>query len=291
MIGKGAQYLTAAGFGRYRITAASLGSLDLLGTCWLRDATMQAIMAAFGVDGPAVIAATNEYLNGIAASDKAKATALAGFINEDPMMVCSLGLEPQGVTMPERKIISVNNAWSDFSDLVIQAPVTCDIKFLMKSVSGDKVMVAIGNFRWMTIDGSRWCVANSSYVTISSPTPQADVEYTNKIDVSTTQSKTYINGTLVYTGGVPPTRTGVKLFRNDGTNTSSWAASGSYFYYIHGYNDNGDVAWFVPFVKNGVNGILEIVSGTWKGNENTSANSSYTISYTRNGTPWTPSTP
>ena len=59
-------------------------------------------MDAFGVDGTAVIAATNEYLNGIAASDRAKATALAGFINEDPMMVCSLGLEPQGVTMPWR---------------------------------------------------------------------------------------------------------------------------------------------------------------------------------------------
>ena len=85
MIGKGAQYLTAAGFGRYRITAASLGSLDLLGTFqWLTVATKQAIMDAFGVDGPAVIAATNEYLNGIAASDKAKATALAGFINTYP---------------------------------------------------------------------------------------------------------------------------------------------------------------------------------------------------------------
>jgi hypothetical protein len=102
MIGKGAQYLTAAGFGRYRITAASLGSLVMLGKFWLTAATKQAIMAAFGVDGTAVIAATNEYLNGIAASDKAKATALAGFINEDPMMVCSLGLEPQGVTMPVR---------------------------------------------------------------------------------------------------------------------------------------------------------------------------------------------
>ena len=32
MIGLGSQYLTAAGFGKYRITAASLGNLDLLGT-------------------------------------------------------------------------------------------------------------------------------------------------------------------------------------------------------------------------------------------------------------------
>jgi len=86
MIGKGAQYLKAAGFGRYRITAASLGSLDILGTWrWLNGVTQQAIMDAFGVDGTAVIRATNEYLNGIAASDKAKATALAALINANPI--------------------------------------------------------------------------------------------------------------------------------------------------------------------------------------------------------------
>ena len=82
MIGLGSQYLTAAGFGRYRITAASLGNLDLLGTLgWLMPATKQAILGAFGDDGKAVINATNEYLNGIAASDRDKATALADVLN------------------------------------------------------------------------------------------------------------------------------------------------------------------------------------------------------------------
>ena len=114
MIGLGAQYLTAAGFGRYRITAASLGNLDLLGTFgWLTQATQQAILGAFGDDGYAVIKATNAYLNGIAASDRDKATALAGFINEDPMMVCSLGLEPQGVTMPRRFIVNSETSYLD----------------------------------------------------------------------------------------------------------------------------------------------------------------------------------
>lgn len=97
MIGLGSQYLTAAGFGRYRITAASLGNLDLLGTLsWLKAATVQAILGAFGDDGKAVINATNAYLNGIAASDRDKATALAGFINDTPALaayVCGW-LEP-----------------------------------------------------------------------------------------------------------------------------------------------------------------------------------------------------
>ena len=93
MIGLGAKYLTAAGFGRYKITAASLGNLDLLGTLksWLNGAAKAAILAAFGDDGMAVIKATNAYLDGIAASDRDKATALAGLINEvDYMLVCGL---------------------------------------------------------------------------------------------------------------------------------------------------------------------------------------------------------
>lgn len=70
---------------------------------WLTNAAKAAILAAFGqTDGKAVIKATNRYLNGIAASDPTKAQALAAFINEDPMMVCSLGLSVEGVTMPIR---------------------------------------------------------------------------------------------------------------------------------------------------------------------------------------------
>ena len=49
----------------------------------LKDAAMRAILGAFGqTDGKAVINATNAYLNQLAASDRDKATALAGFINE-----------------------------------------------------------------------------------------------------------------------------------------------------------------------------------------------------------------
>ena len=82
MISKGTQYLSAAGFGNIRVTAASMGSLDILGTFgWLKPATMQAIIGAFGADGAAVIAATNAYLNALAATDRTKATALADVLN------------------------------------------------------------------------------------------------------------------------------------------------------------------------------------------------------------------
>ena len=77
---------------------------------WLTFAAKQAIVGAFGDDGYAVIGATNQYLNVLAASDRDKATALAGFINEDPMMVCSLGLEVPGVAMPIRWLQADNNS-------------------------------------------------------------------------------------------------------------------------------------------------------------------------------------
>lgn len=124
MIGKGAQYLTAAGFGRYRITAASLGSNLVFGSLWLNYAAQQAIMAAFGADGAAVIRATTDYLNGIAATDPTKATALTGFINEDPMLVCSLGLQPQGVAMPIRLATIRNKSVSNHlsNGLILPTP-------------------------------------------------------------------------------------------------------------------------------------------------------------------------
>ena len=92
MIGLGSQYLTAAGFGKYRITAASLGNLDLLRIVdWLRYATKQAILGAFGDDGKAVIKATNAYLNALAASDRDKATALADYLNSSTTIAVNWG--------------------------------------------------------------------------------------------------------------------------------------------------------------------------------------------------------
>ena len=86
------------GGGAVRLTNIIRGAQVVFGglspspsTKWLTGATMAAILAAFGqTDGKAVIKATNAYLNALAETDPTKASALAGFINEDPMLVCSL---------------------------------------------------------------------------------------------------------------------------------------------------------------------------------------------------------
>ena len=90
MIGFNGTYLTAATHHGMRITAACLGGQWVIGGKWLKTATQQAILAAFGEEGMVVISKTNDYLNAIALTDTARAQQLADFINEDPLLVCSL---------------------------------------------------------------------------------------------------------------------------------------------------------------------------------------------------------
>lgn len=90
MIGFNGKYLSAAAIGDMRITAMSQGDKWLYDVRWLMVATRAAILSAFGAEGAGVIQATNAYLNGLATTDREKAQALAGFINEDPMLVCSI---------------------------------------------------------------------------------------------------------------------------------------------------------------------------------------------------------
>ena len=69
MIAFNGQYLPAASHGNMRITAACLGGQWVIGG-WLKTATQQAIIAAFGAEeGIAVISRTNDYLNRIATTD------------------------------------------------------------------------------------------------------------------------------------------------------------------------------------------------------------------------------
>ena len=101
MIGFNGTYLKAATHHGMRITAACLGGQWVLGK-WLMTATAQAILAAFGAEeGMVVISKTNDCLNGIAATDTARAQQLADFIQEDPLLVCSL--------VETSKVRSLNN--------------------------------------------------------------------------------------------------------------------------------------------------------------------------------------
>jgi len=83
---------------------------------WLKFAAKAAILAAFGQrDGMAVIKATNAYLDQLAASDRDKATALAGWLNtyvpEDAKIVYSLvdGIGTRWLAADAHSIIEITD--------------------------------------------------------------------------------------------------------------------------------------------------------------------------------------
>ena len=90
MITHNGKYLPFATHHGMPIYAATMGGKMVFGSKWLLPLTLQAIVAAFGAEGTDVIAKTNDYLNQIATTDPQRAQRLANFINEDPMLVCSL---------------------------------------------------------------------------------------------------------------------------------------------------------------------------------------------------------
>lgn len=119
MIGFNGTYLPAASHGNMRITAASIGGQRVFGN-WLMTATQQAIIAAFGAEeGIAVITKTNDYLNAIALTDTTRAQQLANFINEDPLLVCSL-VEVGKVRTATIRNKSVNNHL--YNGLILPTP-------------------------------------------------------------------------------------------------------------------------------------------------------------------------
>jgi len=295
MIGKGAQYLTAAGFGRYRITAASLGSLDLLGTfSWLKGPAVQAIMAAFGVDGTAVIAATNEYLNGIAASDKVKAQQIADWLNvyvlEDAYVVCSL-VPTLGVT---RWLVGDGTAWFSTGYIPVGYNHEFYTKFkLLAAGQGNKGVWGKGSYSNQ--------IQNAVYITCWTPGgypnlfmygwqgkngdwggdttgSKYDYEWSVLMQFSQTNVHLHIDqdGSQYrdadYTQTVNFANDNIPLYMFKGSNAgaSKSAIAESYI------KDNGElVHWYLPMMRNGVAGMIDVITGVFKTNE--AGSGSFTI--------------
>lgn len=249
---------------------------------WLKYATTTAILAAFGqTDGKAVIKATNAYLNALAATNTNKASALAGFINEDPMLVCSLGLQPQGVQMPIRKIRCNGSQYID-TGLRMNPDGQWKIKYTLGTYDG-KYPMLFGT-QW---DGGATGFAvdqngdSSSMIQISdwikSQSFSGDIELVlgwqggswNGTAFSTGKSK-QTSGKTIWLGGV---RGGY----------SKWRGLIESLEYNEG---QGTLNWFVPYQEGEVVKWIDLLSG----NKYTNLGSGvFEIVYRLpDGTPWTP---
>ena len=268
-------------------SAIYVGS-NLVWTYWLKHATWEAILGAFGqTDGTAVIKATNAYLNQLAASGQAgkdKATALAGFINEDPMMVCSLGLEPQGVTMPIRWLVGDGAGSTGAYILTNYKPTnatTIDTMFELGSTSNNYCGIFSGDTNYGHVDCFYW---SNVFYYFNDRSYRVAMGNTYRLVDEGGSQKMYKNGTLDATWtiskGTFTSNTPIALFCLNRNNSIS-------------YRGPHKFAWFkVDNVLNLVpykhptqgNGMLDLVNAVFYPNAGTGQFTIPDISYT-------PSTP
>lgn len=241
---------------------------------WLTGATKRAILAAFGVsDGTAVIKATNRYLNVLAATDPTKAQALAGYINEDPMMVCSLGLSVEGVTMPIRYLDFADGGKIAMPRLLTtndQIEYSCFGEFLLFGRTGG---AGAPGFAIRHMIGSVNIYAIQQYVSwasVFSPI-NATTEYHVRLNMST--KKMTVDGF-----------TGERNFDWSGLQTICNLASVSMVKLKLRYLNISELQ-YIPFVSETREGLLDLGSMTLNPNIDTGKPKAY---YLRNGQPWTP---
>lgn len=260
---------------------------------WLEKATKQAILGAFGqTDGNAVIKATNAYLNQLAATDPTKATALAGFINEDQMMVCSLGLEVQLSIggMPIRWLYNGGSAYvvTRLAISVADVEVGCMYMHVQNANNAHiwaSTQSGTKNYKLNPFGGTSFTLyTNGSSVSLSF-TPQKDKMTYFIVKATNSQIQLTVNGTT-----------------NTASKTSNLVGGVPFAFYhvynIGGYNPvNGKIAnWYfkeegvlkedyVPIKRNGVFEWIDLVSGEL-GTRNGTFTESFTLSDGK--TPWTP---
>ena len=294
MIGLGSQYLTAAGFGRYKITAASLGNL-FYRISWLKAATQQAILGAFGDDGWAVINATNAYLNGIAASDRDKATALAGFINTwVPIDVYTIySFVP---TLGKMRLLYFNAAgYIDTGYKAKSLHTKYDVGFIKKANNG--AWRPIINNENDTRFGIVCCSSsanNQGMSWVGNPTTMQTMTYDCYIDtfyeVILDKTGLEVNGTKYPFAATPPESEGQYNAcinaRYTSANATSPERSNMKLRHLRIYEDEVLQRFFIPYIENNKGVLLDVVSGTIFRNKE-----SNTLTVSLEDISYTPSTP
>ena len=263
MITHNGTYLLHATHHGMPIYAATLGGKMVIGGKWLLSATQLAIVAAFGAEGTEVIRKTNDYLNRIATTDPQRALLLAGFINEDPMLVCSL------VETSKVRWLKSDNKARIQTSVVTTLQTSAELHFMTGSISG--ALMGGNNWSansWLTQYSSntiRWHWASA----VLNPPIAANTEY------HATFAANYINLNGVERTGSGASKVGemVELFycKNSGCDSSIAKAT-----FKEGEQIVGE---YVPYLTpDGTCGMLDIISGTFHPNANTQG--AFTITLT-----------
>lgn len=276
MITHNGTYLLHATHHGMPIFAATMGGKMVIGY-GLLSATLQAIVAAFGAEGTEVIAKTNDYLNRITTTDPQRALLLAGFINEDPMLVCSL-VE----TSKTRWLVGDGVAWiaTTFipaaTDLVKYQFMPLAIGEGNASICGARNKAGTGGTGsyndWIINNQLRVDWASSSGATYANG---VILENGNAYEVESKKGLCIVNGKQAYKGTVSSEvlRCPLYLFTVNNEGEPAICAKIGFGYLLK----EGSIH-LVPFIRNGENGMLDIISGTFYPNANTQG--SFTIALT-----------
>ena len=275
MITHNGKYLSAATHHGMPIYAATMGGNWIIDR-WLHPLTQHAIVAAFGAEGTEVIRKTNDYLNLLAQTDPQRAQALAMFINEDPLLVCSLvetsktrWLVNDGVSYINTGFIPNTNSSVECMYQVITHSGGANAILGCRNVRGqDEFMI------WIYTD-----YITRGWGATGQPTVATGVNVSSPHEIGMGNGWFLYDGTRStqatgnFTGTIP-----CYLFccNTLGTPDSQRSKKAQISYAIFG----GDTqAYFIPMQRtDGTCGMLDIISGTFYPNANTAG--SFTIQLT-----------
>lgn len=266
MIGFNGTYLPAASHGNMRITAASIGGQWVIAPWHIATATHQAIIAAFGAEeGIAVITKTNDYLNAIDATDPTRAQQLADFINEDPLLVCSLvetskvrTLDGDGKAYINTGIYAETNTGFDVSLITTDNNNnTCGM--LSGSSIGNDAGLEL--YYWNRV----WIIISNNTIVTDVPVVVGNQYRIIRLgeDWSVYENGAEkANGTkamVTYTSNTP-----IFLYCLNRGNSVSYKGKPKYIYAIIKQYGGSDIAHFIPMQRtDGTCGMLDIISYTF----------------------------
>ena len=265
MITHNGKYLLHATHHGMPIYAATMGGKIVIGFSLL-SATRQAIVAAFGsAEGTEVIRKTNDYLNRIATTDPQRALQISAFINEDPLLVTSLVETSKVRTLDGDGFAYINTNFKPTADIPFE--IVYHSYFVKNST---RQIEGWNENQWWGINGN-----GSSFGQNGSGSAFVEGEL-NEIVISysgTGNTPISLNGNRAGNPGF--VSTDFHAFHINGWNNECMRDRRCDIKIVEGTTT---VREMYPFIRNGENGMLDIISGTFYPNANTEG--SFTIALT-----------
>jgi hypothetical protein len=245
---------------------------------WLSPTSIAAISLAFGEEAVQVIKLTNAYLKTIKSTDPQRALLLAGFINEDPLLVCSL-VE----TSKTRWLVGDGKAWIDAGFYATQNTTAKAQAKLLGTSSASTYQAIFGARQGNKNRAFDICFIYPDEIFLEFSDTYLDLFTLGTLgtiaNVELSSAGGWLNGIKVFNSStkefITPSKVAV-FGRTDGNATNARPLNGAISYVEFG----GDTkAHFIPMQRtDGTCGMLDIISGTFHPNANTAG--SFTIQIT-----------